>query len=157
MRSSSGSRTEGRRGGGWVLLQVALMAAVLGAGAVPPRLPDSLRLAGVPLIAAGAAIAIASARALGRALTPFPRPRPGGRLVTSGPYGVVRHPIYAAGLLCFAGYALVTSLPALAATVALGAAWYGKAAVEERLLAERHPEYQAYARRTRRRFVPWLL
>ena len=139
------------------MLQFVLMAAVLAAGVFPPRLPDWLRLAGVPLVLGGAVLAVVSARALGRAMTPFPRPRADGVLVEHGPYRLVRHPIYGAGLLFFAGYGLLASVPALVLTAALAAAWYAKAAVEERWLAERYPGYDAYARRTPRRFVPWLL
>jgi protein-S-isoprenylcysteine O-methyltransferase Ste14 len=78
-------------------------------------------------------------------------------LVETGPFAVVRHPIYAAGILVFAGFGLLTSIPATAATVALAALWHFKARVEERLLAERFPEYEDYRRRVRRRVVPYLI
>ncbi|MDX6399132.1 MAG: hypothetical protein QOJ43_2540 [Gaiellaceae bacterium] len=145
------------RGGGWVVAQFALMAVIVALGAVPPRWPDWLRLIGIPVLLAGAALAVWAGRTLGASLTPFPRPREDGALVETGPFAAVRHPIYAAGILLFGGFGLLTSIPATVATVALAALWHFKARVEERHLAERFPAYEDYRRRVRRRIVPYLL
>jgi protein-S-isoprenylcysteine O-methyltransferase Ste14 len=153
MRTSSTSA----RGGRWIVAQFVLMAVIVALGAAPPRWPDLLRLVGIPVLLAGAALAVWAGRTLGRSLTPFPRPRDDGVLVETGPFAVVRHPIYAAGILFFAGFGLLTSIPATVATVALAALWHFKARVEERLLAERFPAYEGYRRRVRRRVVPYLL
>jgi len=147
------------RGGGWVAVQFVLMAAVVAAGFVPPHWPggahEVLFVVGVVLAIAGGAFAVWSGRALGRALTPFPRPVAAG-LVTTGPFAVVRHPIYLGGLGLFGGYALLTSIPALALTGALLALWAGKVRVEERLLADVYDEYPAYCERVRRRMIPFV-
>jgi hypothetical protein len=45
----------GARGGGWVVLQIALMAAVVVAGLLGPAWPDSTS---TPLAVAGAALAL---------------------------------------------------------------------------------------------------
>ena len=87
------------------------------------------------LAVAGIAFAVWAARSLGSSLTPFPKPL-GTGLVTSGPFAIVRHPIYTGGLAFFAGYALFASVPALVLTALLGLLWVGKMRVEERLLAE---------------------
>ena len=51
-------------------------------------------------------------------LTPLPKPRPGGKLVTTGVYSYLRHPMYA-GLLAFAfGLAAFTGDEARAAMAA---------------------------------------
>jgi len=146
------------RGAGWVAVQFAAMAAAIALGFVPPKWPDGARwplaVAGAGLALAGAGTAAWSARLLGAGLTPFPRPRPGAPLVRSGPYRVVRHPLYAGGLLFFAGYGLAASVAALAAAGALGVVWGLKARVEERHLAALHPEYGDYAARVRFRLVP---
>ena len=97
-----------------------------------------------------------SARALGRSLTPFPRPREGGELVTSGPYRLARHPIYGGGILFFLGWALFSAPLALLGVAALAALWVGKSRLEERLLAARYPDYDGYRRNTPRRFVPFI-
>ena len=77
-----------------------------------------------------------------RSLTPFPKPL-GTGLVTSGPFAIVRHPIYTGGLAFFAGYALFASVPALILTAVLGLLWVGKMRVEERLLAAAYDGYAA--------------
>ena len=147
------------RGTGWVVSQFVLMAAIVAAGLVPPDWPGGaqrpLAVVGAALAVGGGAFAVWSGRALGRALTPFPRPVAAG-LVTTGPFAVVRHPIYLGGLGLFGGYALLTSIPALALTGALLALWAGKVRVEERFLADVYDEYPAYCERVRRRLVPFL-
>jgi protein-S-isoprenylcysteine O-methyltransferase Ste14 len=49
------------------------------------------------------------ALALGRNLTPFPRPIPGGHLITRGIYGIVRHPLYMAGIFATLGWSLLAA------------------------------------------------
>lgn len=145
------------RGTGWVVGQFALMACVLAAGLLPPEWPDGasavLGIAAAVLAAGGVAFAVWAGRALGRSLTPFPRPVPAG-LVTTGPFALVRHPIYTGGLGLFLGYALFTSVPALVLTLCLALLWAAKLRVEERLLAEVYDGYAAYRQRVRWRLVP---
>ena len=147
------------RGTGWVVSQFVLMAAIVAAGLVPPDWPTdahrALSVAGAVLAVAGCVFAVWAGRSLGRSLTPFPRPVAAG-LVTTGPFAVVRHPIYLGGLGLFGGYALLTSIPALALTGALLALWAGKVRVEERLLADVYDEYPAYCERVRRRMLPFV-
>jgi protein-S-isoprenylcysteine O-methyltransferase Ste14 len=147
------------RGTGWVASQFALMAAIVASGFVPPDWPNGaerpLSAIGVALAAAGGAFAVWSGRALGGALTPFPRPVVAG-LVTSGPFAVVRHPIYLGGLGLFSGYSFLTSVSALALTGALVVLWAGKIRLEERLLADVYDGYDAYRKRVRRRMIPFV-
>ena len=146
------------RGGGWVVAQFALMGAALVAIVIPPDWPSGARtalaVAGVVLLVAGAALAVAAGRSLGRAMTPYPRPLEGAQLVETGVYGVVRHPVYTGGLLFFVGWSLIAGPVALAFTLALAALWAGKIAVEERHLRAAHPGYEDYTRRVTRRLVP---
>ena len=78
-------------------------------------------------------------------------------LVTSGPYRLVRHPIYAGILLAGVGTAIALSWLWLTA-FALTAVYFVYAAkVEERFLVEQFPgDYPAY-RRSTRMLVPFLL
>ncbi|HEU0336639.1 MAG TPA: isoprenylcysteine carboxylmethyltransferase family protein [Gaiellaceae bacterium] len=148
----------GARGQGWVWLQFPLMAAVLAAGFVPPDWPAAVEpafdAAGTVLALAGGAAGLWAARALGRSLTPYPRPGERGELVERGPYRLVRHPVYAAGLVFFAGYSLWARPLALVLTAVLAVVWALKAAVEERFLRSRYPSYAAYAARVPNRLVP---
>lgn len=90
-----------------------------------------------------------------RSFRPGPAPSEGG-LVTTGPYRYLRHPIYAAALyLTWAGVLThpgpFNFLLGLVPVAGLGA----RMLAEERLVAEKYPEYAAYAARTARA-VPFL-
>lgn len=150
----------GERGGGWVVIQFALIAAVVVAGLAGPAWSESvssgLSVAGGLLAVAGAVLAAVSARALGRSLTPFPRPSEGTEIVERGPYDFVRHPIYSGGILFLAGFSLFLSPAALILTAALGSVWGLKSRVEERFLLTSYPGYAAYCARTRYRLIPFV-
>jgi len=135
------------RGGSWVWAQFALMAVVLALGAFPPNWPGLLRITGFPLVLGGLALGIWAGRTLGPALTPYPVPSDDAALVERGPYGLVRHPIYVAGVLIFLGYGLLASVAATAAVAPLAVLWHFKAGVEEQHLAERFRAYDDYRRR----------
>lgn len=146
------------RGGVWVAGQTGLMGAVLSAGALWHRqwhvpVLDAL---GFVLLAAAALAGIAGTLSLRGSLSPFPRPAPDTRLVQSGFYALIRHPLYTAVIAAAAGWTLVRqSGPALAATVVLAVFLDQKARREERWLNERFPEYAAYQRRTWK-FLPFI-
>ena len=150
----------GHRGEGWVVLQSVLVAAIFVLGVAGPAWPSSahwpLKVVGALLAVAGAAVMVMAVRALGSGFTPFPRPRDAGRLVETGPYAVVRHPVYTGGILLFAGISLALSPWALVGTAALAVLWALKSRVEERFLAARYPAYADYRARTRYRLVPFL-
>jgi len=148
----------GERGGGWVVLQFALMAAILVAGIVGPGWPAGWLLGSVGILVAlaGAAVAVSAARAHGRNLTPFPRPSSGVLLVESGPYRVVRHPIYSGGALSFVGISFALSPASLVLTGVLAIVWGLKAQVEEGFLRTSDPGYEAYCERTTARLIPFV-
>lgn len=137
------------RGGGWVLVQTILMLLSVVLVFLPPFWPQQLSFVGIPLALAGALLFLWSARALGKSLTPYPRPRETGELIEQGPYRFVRHPIYVAGMLFFLGVGLSSSLPATLGACALALLWWRKAAAEEEYLLARFPEYDDYRRRVR--------
>lgn len=132
-----------------MLAQSVLMLAAVVLAFVPPRWPLELRFVGIPLAVLGASGFVWAARALGRSLTPYPKPRDTGVLVLHGPYRYLRHPMYAAGVLFFLGIGLASSVPAAVAAGALALLWWRKAAVEERHLEARFAEYAEYRRRVR--------
>ena len=150
----------GARGGGWVALQFVLIATILGVGLLAPGWPDAahwwLKAAAILLVFAGASVVAWAGRALGAGFTPFPKPAEEGELVESGPYGVVRHPVYSGGILFAAGISLALSPWALVPTAALAIVWALKARVEERFLLTLYPAYAGYCERTRYRLIPYF-
>ena len=142
------------------MAQFAVMAAIVGAWVLPPAWPDVVqrpfRYAGIAPAVSGLALALWAHRSLGRSFTTFTSPPPSAERVEAGPYRLARHPMYGGGILLFGGLSLGFSVPALALTVGLAVLWRAKSAVEERVLALRFPDYDAYRRRTPRRFVPGI-
>jgi protein-S-isoprenylcysteine O-methyltransferase Ste14 len=144
----------GRRGEGWFVLQVALVIAVAIAGALGPAWSGPARAAGagigLVLAGLGGVLGLRGILDLRDHLTPFPLPREGARLVDTGAYHLVRHPMYG-GLILGA----IASTPALVGAFALAVVLRLKSGREELWLADRFEAYPAYRSRTRR-FVPWL-
>lgn len=150
----------GPRGEGWLLIQGLLLLGVAAAGWTGPSWDGDLRVAttgiGGLLVAAGTILAVRGLVDLRENLTPFPRPRPGARLVETGAYRLVRHPIYGGLVLAATGWGLVAAAPlALAAAAVLLAFFDLKSRREEAWLAERFPSYLDYRARTKR-LIPWL-
>jgi protein-S-isoprenylcysteine O-methyltransferase Ste14 len=146
-----------QRGGAWVLLQNTLLAAVIlmaacfrGGGFHP-----LVVIAGAALLLIAAAVSLAGAVALGRNLTPFPKPGEQAQLVRHGIYSVIRHPLYTSLIAGAIGWALVwQSWPALVVAALLIPFFRAKARREERWLCDQFPEYADYQRQVRG-FVPW--
>jgi len=150
----------GPRGEGWVALQGIFFVGVGLAGLLGPAWGDPWRTAGLVvgagLIALGAVGALLGVIGLRENLTAVPRPVDGGRLIDSGVYGLVRHPIYAGILTAALGWGLATASPAaLVAAVLLGCFFDLKARREEAWLLAAYPAYAAYRARVRK-LVPFI-
>jgi protein-S-isoprenylcysteine O-methyltransferase Ste14 len=154
---------KGERGEWYVIVQVALMLLVLVGPRTLPAGPDwslpfprQRPIVGAVLLAAGGVFFVAALRRLGRALTLLPYPRDDAQLVRSGPFALVRHPIYCGGLVAATGIALmVTGWLTPLCVVALFVLLDIKSRREERWLVEKFPEYRDYQRRVRK-LVPFL-
>lgn len=106
--------------------------------------------------AAALVLALSARRSLGSRSFHLTAEPTRGHLVTTGPYRIIRHPIYtAACLFVWSGASAHHSLSAfaLAALVTIGAV--GRMLCEERMLTERYPEYTRYAGTTRR-MLPYV-
>jgi protein-S-isoprenylcysteine O-methyltransferase Ste14 len=81
----------------------------------------------------------------------------GGGLVTTGPYRILRHPIYAA-VIYFMWAAAIdhASAATFIAAVLSTAGACARMFFEEQLLVVRYPEYRDYMRHTRR-VIPFVL
>jgi len=81
----------------------------------------------------------------------------GHRVVSDGPYAVVRHPMYGGALLLIAGIPLLLgSWWGLAMALIIVLLLAIRAVMEERTLMAELPGYTDYAARVRYRFVPFI-
>jgi protein-S-isoprenylcysteine O-methyltransferase Ste14 len=113
---------------------------------------DALRWLGVVLFAVGGALRIWPVFVLGNRFSGLVAIQPGHSLVTTGIYGVVRHPSYLGAIVMSLGWALVfRSGLGVLLVVLLMIPLLGRISAEERLLAsEFGAEYEAYRARTSR-------
>lgn len=115
--------------------------------------PTAAKMLGWPLIALGVLCWASAFRMMRRANTPVNPYKPSTALVTAGPYGFSRNPLYVAVTLCYVGIALL--LNALWAIVLLPLVFIvmarGVIAREERFLERKFgAAYQEYKARVRR-------
>jgi protein-S-isoprenylcysteine O-methyltransferase Ste14 len=140
----------------WVAVQAVILLSLLGALIFPAAVigaplsllshsQPALLWVGVAVFLAGAAYAGWAARHLGEQLTVAIELREGGRLVTTGPYARVRHPIYTGIFLMVGGLAVALADPVVAAFFAV-AVYCGnfRARVEEALFASDAVHGRAY-------------
>lgn len=150
----------GPRGEGWFALQLVLFVLIAAAGFAGPAWDGPPRIVaaavGALLVGGGGVLATRGVLDLRENLTVFPRPIEGARLVDTGAYALVRHPIYGGIVTAGIGWGLATaSLLALAGAALLAIFFDLKSRREEAWLAEELPGYERYRRRTRR-LLPWL-
>ncbi len=145
-------------GGWWVVGQFGLFVLIFLAFSqntdpAPWSLATGWVLIGMALILAGSGL-----WTIRRRVTAMPAPRQGAVLMESGPFSLVRHPVYGGVILGFIGLSLRGGNPlALAISLMLVPFFYAKTRHEERLLVARFPQYADYRMRVRRRFLPWIL
>jgi protein-S-isoprenylcysteine O-methyltransferase Ste14 len=106
---------------------------------------------GVALTAAGLLFAIWARRHIGRNWSATVTIKKGHELVTTGPYALVRHPIYSGLLLAMAGTALARGeWRGIVAVVIVFLALWRKLRLEERWMRERFgAPYEDYAKRVK--------
>jgi protein-S-isoprenylcysteine O-methyltransferase Ste14 len=163
MRVTSRLPALGPRGEGWVAAQLVLFALIAAAGlwdraSRPPGdgWGPFTTTTGLAAIGVGAVVAGRGVWDLRASLSPFPRPLAGAPLVETGAYRLISHPIYSGLVLGALGWGLVTASGlAIAVAALLFLLFAGKSRREEAWLAEVHPGYRAYQRRTKR-LIPWL-
>ena len=104
----------------------------------------------------GIGFAISARYHLGRNWSGVPSVKEGHELVTSGPYKLVRHPIYTGILLAALGSALAGSLIGLFVLVFGTIVFLRRIKREEKIMVELFPnEYPAYKVRTKK-LIPYL-
>ena len=141
---------------------VLLLLLVFGPRSLPglPAWPDAFRRpalpAGAALILAGALLAFFGFYSLGSNLTPLPHPKDDAKLVDTGAYRLVRHPIYGGIILLAYGWSLIVqSWLTLAYATLIFVFLDLKSRREERWLKEKFPGYAEYSKRVRK-LIPFL-
>jgi protein-S-isoprenylcysteine O-methyltransferase len=137
-------------------LAYVIMVFDYGHPALPPISPA--RWVGVGMVVAGMAMRVAAVRTLGHWYQARPTVLEGQRLVTTGLYGVLRHPGYTGAVIGLSGLALAfrawVGLVAVALLVVPG--FLVRIAREERVLLHAFgEEYREYSRRTWR-LIPYV-
>jgi protein-S-isoprenylcysteine O-methyltransferase Ste14 len=98
-------------------------------------------------------------RTLGEYFTGDVKAKPNQPVIRSGPYRLVRHPSYTAGMIMFIGIGLALGswVSFVLLTIATIATYSYRVVVEERVLLETIGEpYRAYMRE-RKRFIPYIV
>jgi protein-S-isoprenylcysteine O-methyltransferase Ste14 len=78
------------------------------------------------------------------------------RVIDTGPYAIVRHPMYAAAMLYMFGMLLLGSWYGLAAVLLILALIAPRAVIEERMLKRDLPGHAGYMTRVRYRLIPYI-
>lgn len=134
-----------------VVIQFSLIVMIAGIG----KFPDTVMT--IVLFAAGILLGITSILFMRfDNLRIFPEPKKNIRLVTAGPYRILRHPMYTSVLLFAASF--IADSPLYFPYIL----WFMllviliiKIQLEERLLPKRLPEYVEYKKRTWR-LIPFI-
>ncbi len=150
VESSNSAQSKSRL---WVVGQMLLITAILivspwTRGQWPPLLAFGC---GAALMLYAAFTGLAGVSKLGRNLTPLPKPRAGGELVTTGIYGLIRHPLYASVMAMGCSWALLwSSTIGVVLAIVLILYIHAKARYEEKLLHAAYPDYAEYTQRVPR-------
>jgi protein-S-isoprenylcysteine O-methyltransferase Ste14 len=154
-RESRGSRI-----GSLALFSIAVLLLVSADRITPARLwPPSTVLvtAMLAIEVASVAFAIWAREHLGRMWSAVVTLKEGHRLIRSGPYRLVRHPIYTGILTGLTAVALVRANPAALLALPFFAAGFArKIVLEERMLAAHFGEEYANYRRETRALLPFV-
>lgn len=140
---------------GLTAVAVVVLFCAFGNGSLTVH-STALAAVGAMVFAAGITLAIWARLHLGRNWGMPMAEKEDPELITSGPYRLIRHPIYSGLLLALIGTTLVTSLFGLIVVVLLGGYFCYCASVEEGNLRIVFPaEYPAYSANTKM-LVPFI-
>jgi protein-S-isoprenylcysteine O-methyltransferase len=146
-------------GGMWIALFLAFPLAFVRAWSFPPGAQLPLFAVGLSLIALGSLLRRYCFRTLGQYFTGDVRARSDQPVIRTGPYRLVRHPSYTAGMMIFIGIGLALGswFSFILLTIATIATYGYRVVIEERALLDAIGEpYRSYMKETKR-FVPYVV
>ncbi len=141
---------------GLAALSVIVLVRVFRGGSLAVHSPV-LGAIGSVVFAAGIVLAVWARIQLGRNWGMPMSQKDEPELITSGPYRLVRHPIYSGLLAGLLGTALVTNLIGLIIAAILGVYFYHCASVEERNLTATFPTAYPTYRASTKMLIPFVL
>jgi protein-S-isoprenylcysteine O-methyltransferase Ste14 len=140
-----------------VIVVVVILLVRLGAFRDPSLNTDPWRAGlGLVLFILGLGFAVWARVHLGRNWGSPMTEKDEPELVTSGPYHLVRHPIYSGFLVAGVGTAVALSWVWLTAVVLAGIYFVYSATVEERYMTEQFPDAYAVYKRSTKMLVPFV-
>lgn len=110
----------------------------------------ALSILGLLIFGIGIVFFVAARHTLGRNWSQVVSAKQEHELITSGPYNVVRHPMYSAGLLACLGAAIVVGGPFVFMLITLLPIFIWRVGAEDKLMTAQFPsQYPGYMQRTR--------
>ncbi len=154
---------KGKRGEWYVVAQVILFSIVLLGPRTLPGLPAwsapygwLASILGGLFVVMGGLLSLSGVLRLGSNLTAVPYPKDNARLVDTGPYRLVRHPIYSGIILAAFGWALfVHGWLTFGYALLLFLFFDKKSRLEEGWLGVKYRDYTAYQKRVHK-LIPFL-
>jgi protein-S-isoprenylcysteine O-methyltransferase Ste14 len=154
---------KGRRGEWYVVVQIGLFILLFFGPRRSSGMPEWVSpyleigsIAGIALLVTGGLLFISGIVALRRNITPLPFPKDHAELVESGPYRLVRHPIYSGGVIFAFGWALwIHGWFAIGYAIIFLVFFNIKASREEKWLKEKFAGYEEYQKRVKK-LVPFV-
>ncbi len=148
---------------GWILSRIGLLVVLVAVYRLPASSPfweyaarrsffryEAVRIVGTILTFLGIAFAVWARGYLGRNWSPRPTMKIGHELITSGPYSLVRHPIYTGLLAGLFGTGLAIGPVCMVVFVVFTIVFVRRIRVEEAYMMEMFPDaYPAYCAKTK--------
>ena len=154
---------KGTRGEWYVVAQIVLIALVFFGPRTWSEWPiwtfpfaELGSIAGAVLLLSGGLLLVAGILGLGANLTAVPYPKEQATLVETGPYQLVRHPMYSGGILLALGWALwVHGWLTIVYAMILFVFFEFKSRREEQWLEDKFSGYAAYQKRVHK-LIPFI-
>jgi len=142
----------------WILIQSILLLSILfWPFKIELYLPAIVKDIGIFFLVGGFILVVVAVKALKDNLKPSPKPKVGGKLITTGLYSIVRHPAYGAILISALGLSLwIGDGARLMLLVCLFLFFDAKSRMEEKWLEKTYLVYNEYKRKVTKKFIPWL-